>query len=428
MKTSIKCSSLTRDSVYIQSRIRIPSAAAPASQRGVAMVLFTIAMVVLIGMSGFALDMGHAYWNKTRLQNALDAASLSGAKTIDQYPGDIARAEAAAKDTFIRTAQGAGNQELYNTVSAGDIQVEFYSTLVPLAADFANPSSLRYVRVSVSQFDAATWFVHVLPGVADMVTVGGSALAGPSPTLGIICNVAPMMICGDLTDTTYDPESGDNTLYGYTLGQEYALKISDNTQSEVGPGNFQLINLDNSKGGNDLRYNMAGSYEACLTNAQQVGIDTKTGQNVGPVFQGLNTRWGEYKGPLNGQEELYPADQMNTCEGYTYTDYENNYTSGNACIGSWDTAGSQRAPARRVVAVPVGDCSVTVNGTSSNVPMIGFACFFLTQRANQGGDQTVYGEFIGDECNAKGVAGPDPVTGPGPYKIQLYQDPLSTDS
>lgn len=402
--------------------------APPHSQRGVVMVMVTIAMAVLIGMSGLALDMGHAYWNKTRLQNALDAAALSGAKTLDQFPGDLVRAELDAKNTFSLTAAGDGNQELNSKVSGSDVNVQFYATLVPLQPPVqAGNVDARYVRVSVNNFDKSTWFVHVLPGVSDTLTVGGSAVAGPSPTLGVVCNVAPMMICGDPADTTYDPAAGDNTLFGYTTGQEYALKISDNTASGVGSGNFHLINLDGSKGGSDLRDNMAGSHEACLSNAQQVGIDTKTGKNIGPVFQGLNTRWGDYNGPPALQAN-YPADEMNTCEGYSYAGYINSYSSGNSCTGSWDKAGSNRAPGRRVVSVPVGDCSTTINGTSSNVPMMGFSCFFLTQRANQGGDQKVYGEFIGDECNAKGVAGPNPVTGPGPYKIQLYQDPLSADS
>lgn len=393
--------------------------------------MVTIAMAVLIGMSGLALDMGHAYWNKTRLQNALDAAALSGAKTLDQFPGDLVRAELDAKNTFSLTAAGDGNQELNAKVSGSDVNVQFYATLVPLQPPVqAGNVDARYMRVSVNNFDKLTWFVHVLPGVSDTLTVGGSAVAGPSPTLGVVCNIAPMMICGDPADTTYDPAAGDNTLHGYVLGQEYPLKAPDHKSGGVGPGNYQLINLDNSKGGNDLRYNMAGNYEACLTNGQEVGIDTKTGQTWGPVVSGLMTRFGIYEGALKGQEQDYPGDEKNTCEGQSYDTYLNNYTgNGGACFNSQDTAGSHRAPGRRVVAVPVGDCSGTSSG-STNVPLLGFACFFLTQILEQGGgtDKSVYGEFIGDECSAKGVAGPNPVTGPGPYKIQLYQDPLSSDS
>ena len=53
-------------------------------ERGAVMVLFVIALVAIIGAAGLALDSGHTMLNKTRLQNTVDAAALSGAKTLDQ--------------------------------------------------------------------------------------------------------------------------------------------------------------------------------------------------------------------------------------------------------------------------------------------------------------------------------------------------------
>jgi hypothetical protein len=35
----------------------------------------------------------------------------------------------------------------------------------------------------------------------------------------------------------------------------------------------------------------------------------------------------------------------------------------------------------------------------------------------------VFGQFIDECCGRQGTAGPDPGTGPGPYRIQLYKDP-----
>ena len=56
----------------------------PRRQRGIILVLFAIAMVVMLGMAGMALDGAHGMLNKTRLQNTVDAAALSAAKTLDQ--------------------------------------------------------------------------------------------------------------------------------------------------------------------------------------------------------------------------------------------------------------------------------------------------------------------------------------------------------
>ena len=58
--------------------------AARGGQRGAMIVLFTIAMVAMLGMVGMALDGAHGMLNKARLQNTVDAAALSAAKTLDQ--------------------------------------------------------------------------------------------------------------------------------------------------------------------------------------------------------------------------------------------------------------------------------------------------------------------------------------------------------
>jgi hypothetical protein len=82
---------------------------------------------------------------------------------------------------------------------------------------------------------------------------------------------------------------------------------------------------------------------------------------------------------------------------------------------------------RRILAVPVGNCANTTNGAGS-VPLLGFACFFLLQPAQQQGNETyVYGQFI-QGCEANGTPGPSPVAGSGPDIIQLYDDPTSNDS
>ena len=54
------------------------------SQRGAVVVLVAVAMTALIMMAGLALDMGHAFLNKSRLQNTVDAAALAAAKRLDE--------------------------------------------------------------------------------------------------------------------------------------------------------------------------------------------------------------------------------------------------------------------------------------------------------------------------------------------------------
>src|SRR4051812_45457719 len=62
-------------------------------ERGQVIVFVVLAFVVMIGIAGFAVDVGYAYWSQRSLQSSVDAAALAGAQAL---PSPDA-AEAAAK-------------------------------------------------------------------------------------------------------------------------------------------------------------------------------------------------------------------------------------------------------------------------------------------------------------------------------------------
>ncbi len=383
-------------------------------QRGAALILFVVGMVVIVGMAGLALDLGHAYLNKTRLQNVLDASALSGAKVLDETH-DTDQATAAAQTTF--TMQLSGELK-----DAGLVPViQFSDTLVPFDPNYTNP---RYVRVKVVTFPMTVWFAQVLPGIGTTQTIGGSAVAGPSPPLGTapgseVCDIAPMVACADPTDT----DCSDGSCYGYQMNAETetVLKTGSHDDWDVGPGNFQLITLDCGTGGACVRQNMAGGYGGCVEPSGNV--TTEPGNTVGPVAQGLNTRFGIYNGPVSPDQ--YPPDVITTYGlDFWWSDYETRLNQGASAYNH-----PEGVPERRVIAMPLGNCTGTTNGRGT-VEVLGLGCFFLTQPAEQNGFQRVYGQFIGD-CKAEGQIAEDPEPNPGGavlYKIQLYKDPDSGDS
>jgi len=381
-------------------------------QRGMVLPLLAVGMLVLIAIAGLALDMGHAFLNRTRLQNALDAAALSGAVTLDRLR-DTVQAGTEAVNTFnLNAGLDMNNPGLVPVV-------EFSDELIPFVPGGMNP---RYVRVRVASFQAPMWFAQIIPGVPDTKDVGGSAVAGPSPSLGEICDIAPIMVCGD--PEADDTDCSDGDCYGYTYDpdstEEIVLKTGSGSDWDVGPGNFQLIRLDGSKGGSDIRQNMAGSFENCISTSEP--IETEPGNTVGPVAQGINTRFGIYNGPYGPDErDIYKPDLVSDLQApdHYYSDYKAAYNA-----ASYDHPDGEAE--RRVVAVPIGNCTGTTNGQGS-VDILGLGCFFLTQPAEQNGEQRIYGQFVSG-CKASGVPGPDPVTGPGPYIIQLYKDPDSVDT
>jgi hypothetical protein len=197
-----------------------------------------------------------------------------------------------------------------------------------------------------------------------------------------------------------------------------------------------------------VRQNLAGGYDQCIDPGGTV--ETQPGNVVGPVTQGLNTRFGQYQGPVNASD--YPPDKVTTAPSpglavaaddhtvvfagsgqpvthinqlsFSFNDYEDRLDNGPSNFANGK-------PGRRVVAVPIVDCTVPHQGQST-LPVVGLGCFFLLQPAVQQGNKNyVYGEYLGD-CGAGGTPGPepdpDPLGGPGIYKIVLHNDPGSPDS
>jgi len=206
-------------------------------QRGIVSVLIAVALVAMLGMVGLALDGGHGLLNHSRLQNLVDASALSAAKVLDDSDGDEALARDEALAMFTENAAENGHGEIADSLAAGELSVtvQFSSTLEPFT-----PGTMpaHYVRVVADGLSLPGWFIPLLG--FDEKRVSASAVAGPSPTLAEVCNIAPMMACGD-------PAATDG-FWGYAPGEVTVLKTSANGGDfEVGPGNFQLVRLDGAR-------------------------------------------------------------------------------------------------------------------------------------------------------------------------------------
>ncbi len=406
-------------------------------QRGAALLVIVVGLFALVLMAALALDVGHMVLNKARLQNTVDAAALSAAKTLDQT-SSTSLATTAALQALGLNADAAGNGELAASYNGGAMQVtvQYSSTLPPFTPGSA---SGPYVRVVATGFDFPPWLAQVA-GFSHL-GVTASAVAGPSPTINTACNIAPVMVCGN-------PTAGANNLWGYTLNAPQVLKSASPGDGQVGPGNFQLIQLGGT-GADLVRQNLAGNYQSCLASSSTV--QTQTGNETGPVAQGLNTRFGIYTGSMTMAQ--YPPDVITTYDSptltvdsndniwqgsteitssnigtiYDYQDYETDEGNPAAYNNQPISAGGPGVFNRRVLSVPVGDCTGTATGTTA-VPVLGFACFYILQPVTQQGTTDyIIGQFVG-QCDVNGEPGPLPGDGPGPYIIELYHDPGSGDS
>ncbi|MDH4582113.1 pilus assembly protein [Pseudomonas sp. BN415] len=431
-----------------------PFSSPPGRQRGAVLVLVAIALLAMLFMAALALDGSHMLLNKTRLQNAVDAAALSGAKTLQQVMGS-GNASTEARDAALATlnlnASAPGNGELAKAMAgnAGFAVVELSNSVVgPFA--FPGPSDARYVRVSVPNYPLAGFFWGMLGafgnGNSPTKAVAAIATAGPSPTSP--CDIAPLMVCGN--PNQYDPEDG--IFWGYQFGDLEVLKSAAGNEPAIGPGNFQLIRLGDNTGADDIREALAGGINQC----NEVGedVETEPGNSVGPVAQGLNTRFGEYTGPMGNSSGSYPPDLVTSFSNpnMTYNDNASpprveyggqvvtsnggdlstssgsllDYNDWRQAIGNCPSGcNSNGVFERRMIKIVVGNCNGASGGQTS-VPVLGFGCFFLLQTVAQQGNQAqIFGQFV-EECEGDNVPGPTPSDDVGPNIIQLYKTYLTT--
>lgn len=402
-------------------------------QKGIVIPTLVISLLALFAIAGLAMDMSNHYLTKTLIQNALDASALSGAKVLNDT-GDTDLAETAAQNAFNFHLTGKLEGESITPI------YEFSDTLVPFVNGGVDP---KFIRASVTDYNMDYYFAQIIPGLGTSQLVTGTAVGGPSPPLGNnngdeICGIAPLLICADNNGGSPDLDCTDGACYGYEIAEEnIVMKTGSGTDWDVGAGNFQLLSLDCGTGGACVRSELAGDFTSCLEIGETV--TTEPGNTVGPTAQGYNTRFGQYQGgSLN--EADHPPDTVTAYDtsfdqnnpevnDYWYSDYKMDQALGNYDNMPLDAGGTGVA-SRRVLTVPVGNCTGTENGRGS-VEVYGVACMFMTHPGTHAGNtQNIYGEFIG-ECEADGDMDefPEgPGVGFGVYKIILYKDPDSLAS
>ena len=394
-----------------------------SKQRGVVAVLVTVALPVLLLIMGLALDFGHVFVNKTRLQNALDATALSAAIYVNRdVAKDTTEATSKAKDTFTKFIAASGNTEL-SRLNEGSLVFDYSKTLKPWGTFNPATDAFAFVRVkSTNMLNVTPLLIRILNQFSNPMPVPAIATAGP---VGQNCSLVPFVMCAMMTpsldrncndDTIKLDNSGNSVLgtdgikdcYGYNIGQIRSLtqapvcegnanKDPVECATSLESGNFNLLNLDGSQGGKDIRDILQGTTNTCL---QGNTLDTKPGWTWGNVSKGIDDRFDS-----DTNRTIY------TVPPSAYTQYQ---TSG---LGNY----------RRVMSAPIGDCTGLQKG-SSTISKVGAGCVFLTNHSiNAGKNKYVMTEFIGS-CQQNGAWNPDNAVLNGPYKIVLFKSPGSGDS
>ncbi|NIY91357.1 pilus assembly protein TadG-related protein [Vibrio diazotrophicus] len=266
-------------------------------QRGLVAVIVTIALFAFLGIAVLAIDINHAYTNRTKLQNSVDAAALAAAVVLDNE-GTDEQAKAAANYTLSAMSESLGNSELDFTSEAVSISITFSNSPKFTGTYVSSPNMDRYARVEVSNIKLKSFFIQIFN--IDK-TLHASALAGISAGGGT-CNLAPMAVCAE-PGTGPIESPGATSDYGYVKNNVYALKLAT-SGSDLGAGNFQLLDFDSDS---KLSEQMAGNFNECAIPSGTVL--TKPGGTIGPVGKGINSRFGDVYNSITLPDN-YHADEV----------------------------------------------------------------------------------------------------------------------
>lgn len=424
------------------------------AQRGVVIVMLALALAVLVGFLGLVVDLGRLFVTKTELQSAMDACALAAARELRPGvapPDTEAINRAVSAGLTAGTRNRVGFQAAAVTLTASDIwfsdRLSNNTTTFPfgyVASGSASAATARYAMCARSDSGIATFFIQVLQAAlgstTTSATVSAFATATQKPAQSN-CAI-PLGMCKLPAGSAADPFAG------MAIGQWMTSRLSASAT-----GSFDWIDFTPPGGGADeladqIRGTGACSLpptgSSCTSNPAPAGCVGEQG-NKNSLGRAWNTRFGLYKGSYNINNSTpdftgyaYTAtnwpEQFNAYGGSSSSgalNYQNAKAAfsayqgdGAVGIGSPGTNSYSVTPSttlqtagadRRLVTVPVVDCTSWAASTPQTVPILGYACALMLHPMSQdngpSGGEEVWLEFLGasnlvnSPCSTYGLAG-----------------------
>ena len=262
-------------------------------QRGAVIVLVAVGMRALILCAALALDVGHALLNKTRLQNTVDAAALAAAKAFDDT-GNTTLATAEAMQAFGSNAAAAGNSELNACLRVRQRRHPGDGRILRHAAAVHTGLRDGSLRARDGHGIRTASLACAVSAASIRKTVAATAVAGPAYA---DCRQHRLQ---HRTDDGVRRHRGASRDCGATqLNSPQVLKKSTpGGQSQVGPGNFQLIQL----GGSGRRRRAREHGRQLSTHAWSAAARSRRRPVTRPVRlrKGSTRASASTTGPMNG--------------------------------------------------------------------------------------------------------------------------------
>jgi Flp pilus assembly protein TadG len=222
------------------------------NKRGVISLQFLVIMVpVVLGMMGFALDLGRIYLVRGELNSAAEAMAMAAAEQLNGTLAATDNATAAAMAT-IDPANGDSNKYNFGSLIVGQGNA-LLGSAVAIPAYFADAASAiaslpqqsgsnadgtlaRHVAVTLNA-DAPLLFWGLLSlGASRKTNIAAGAVAGVSAPLCQACSIAPFAV------QRLDTGDTDSVDFGFVPGVVYTVGASCTGAAPLIAGSTGRIN------------------------------------------------------------------------------------------------------------------------------------------------------------------------------------------
>jgi hypothetical protein len=329
------------------------------SDEGVTAVIVAIVMVVLIGFAALVVDLGALYRERRSLQTAADAAALAG---VQELPSSTAAATSKARSYVALNAPEATDVAV--TFPAGDT-----------------------VKVVIDAPKVGLFFARVWGD--STARIGAKAAARITSPTAFSKGIVPIGVF---------PLGGSESVasaYGYTWGQDVTIKRGGGSGTT---GNYGWVDLGQGNGAKALSELLAsGGGSAALY--QMIGA--VPGNKV-PSKDGLDA-WIDTD--VHSFSEVCPPPDAN---GVVHVNL----------LPSDPPGGCHRLVLVPIVINPEpGKRYTWPNGSSSQIQVIGFAQFFITDTGGNGKNAWIRGTFVRTVSAEEAAAGTVGSTGQVHYGL-----------
>lgn len=383
-----------------------------ARQHGSFLIAAGVFMLVLVGFVGLAIDLSRMALIRAELQGAADACVLASVSQLNGASEGPMRAELTGQ--FLG---GLKNRHSFQSVAVGasNVQVTFSPNLngAYRASHGGALASSRYARCTVTAPNVRASFMGVWDRAGVDLVATATATTLPSQS---VCSI-PMGMC--------EGNGSDSRNFGHTPGDKIVLGA---TQSS---GFFTWVNVmgTSTSGGLAPYVDALLGYGVCdVPTPANRCIGIKTGV-IASLDAAWNSRFGVYK---QGGTALDPATAIPDLTGYGYRpppaggaagDYQSVRVPARQAfqgtIAAYHTPAQVHlqwgAPSRRLVAMPVVQCSSSSCGPGAK-PILGWACALMLSPKSSSQDAEMEYRGRADDpasgCVSAGAPGGGDAIGP----------------